>query len=370
MSRNDVATRSAPTATAPAEAAGPAPLLQVEELVVAYKARNRTRGGDQGQVIALDGVNLSIMPGHSLGVVGESGSGKSTLARAVVGLVRPQSGRIRYDGEDLLKASRSRLHQLRGQIQMVFQDPYGSVNPRSTVRGVIAEPLENYHRKWSRAQRDEHVMDLLARVRLPSYLAGRSVAGLSGGQLQRVGIARALALGPRLLVADEPVSALDLSIQARVLNLMVELKESEQISLLFITHNLAVAQFIADHVAVVYGGRVMEVGSADEVIESPQHPYTKELLAAIPGTRQKRTSAVDQASAPTVGQVGCPYRNRCPQAEEVCTTTTPPLEQSPSGRLVACHVVNREWTGVRIDITRAGTVTPAAVDDAASGSPA
>jgi oligopeptide/dipeptide ABC transporter ATP-binding protein len=303
-------------------------------------------------------VDLAIMPGESVGVVGESGSGKSTLARSVVGLVRPVSGQIRFAGEDLVRASKSRLHELRGQIQMVFQDPYGCVNPRWTVRAVVAEPLENYHRDWKRAKRDEHIMDLLGRVRLPSYLADRSVSGLSGGQLQRVGIARALALGPRLLVADEPVSALDLSIQARILNILVELKDSERISLLFITHNLAVAQFIADRVAVVYGGRVMEVGDADEVIEAPLHPYTKELLAAIPGTRLKRSSVTDQASAsPTVGEVGCPYRIRCPEADEICATTTPPLAPHSSGRLVACHMVTPDRVPVRLVAAPGGHAT-------------
>ena len=346
------AATSAAAAVSPGRGGGdsaPAPLLEVDQLVVAYRARQRARGGAEGRIIALDGVNLTIMPGESLGVVGESGSGKSTLARCVVGLVQPVSGEIRYDGEDLVKASRSRLHDLRGEIQMVFQDPYGSVNPRWTVRAVVAEPLGNYHGDWKRAKRDEHVVDLLNRVRLPSYLVDRSVSGLSGGQLQRVGIARALALGPRLLVADEPVSALDLSIQARILNLLAELKDSERISLLFITHNLAVAQFIADRVAVVYGGRVMEVGDADEVIEAPLHPYTKELLAAIPGTRLKRSSVTDQASAsPTVGEIGCPYRIRCPEADEICATTTPPLVPHSSGRLVACHMVTPERVPVRL----------------------
>jgi oligopeptide transport system ATP-binding protein len=312
----------------------------VDELVVTYRARHRARREGQHRVVAVDGMTLEIWPGESLGVVGESGSGKSTLARAVVGLVRPLSGHIRYDGAEVTGANRARLREVRRHIQMVFQDPYGSVNPRATVRAVVAEPLENYERHSGRAKRDAKVTEMLARVRLPADVADRRVVGLSGGQLQRVGIARALALGPRLLVADEPVSALDVSIQARILNLVADLKQSEGISLLFITHNLAVAEFIADRIAVVYAGRVMEVGDAVDVIASPRHPYTKELLAAIPGSRVKALGDVDRAGAtPPTGGVGCPYRVRCPEAAEICASVTPPLEAKATGRLVACHMV-------------------------------
>jgi oligopeptide/dipeptide ABC transporter ATP-binding protein len=316
------------------------PLLEVDGLVVSYQARQRKKGGHR-RVVALDGVSLDIRPGESVAVVGESGSGKSTLARTVVGLVRPVSGHIRFLGEDIVGASPQRMRDIRRQIQMVFQDPYGSVNPRATVGAVVAEPLENYHRDWNRARRRAFVDELLGRVRLPIEMVDRSVSGLSGGQLQRVGIARALALEPRLLVADEPVSALDVSIQARILTLLADLKESQHLSLLFITHNLAVAQFIADRIAVVYAGRVMEFGAANGVIDSPQHPYTKELLAAIPGTRTERSVNSDQPhTSVNTGEVGCPFRARCPQATEICATDTPPLEPKAStASLVACHHV-------------------------------
>ena len=315
-------------------------LLAVEQLVVTYRGRHRGRGGSDRRIVAVDGIDLDVCSGESLGVVGESGSGKSTLARAIVGLVRPASGHIRYHDTDLATATEAQLRSVRRDIQMVFQDPYGSVNPRFNVRDVIAEPLDNYHRDWSRSLRNDYITELLLRVRLPADLADRSVVGLSGGQLQRVGIARALALGPRLLVADEPVSALDVSIQARILNLLAELKTSEHISLLFITHNLAVARFIADRIAVVYAGRVMEVGRASDVIRSPEHPYSSELLAALPGVRT-RVAAGEEAAADSVvvGEVGCPYRIRCPHAVEICTAVTPRLEEKVSGRLVACHLV-------------------------------
>jgi oligopeptide/dipeptide ABC transporter ATP-binding protein len=320
----------------------PAPLLEVEDLVVTYRARRRAARDGSRAVIALDGVSLQVYAGETLGVVGESGSGKSTLARAVVGLVRPTSGDVRFAGRSLATATPRQLLDVRRQVQMVFQDPYGSVNPRFTVGEVIAEPLENYHRDWSSAQGQRRVAELLDRVRLPAELATRSVGGLSGGQLQRVGIARALALEPRLVVADEPVSALDVSIQASVLNLMADLKTTEQISYLFITHNLAVAQYIADRVAVVYGGRVMELGTSGEVIGEPLHPYTKELLRAVPGLRDMGVKGHERgaSAAPPVMGTGCPYRSRCPMATEVCSTTTPPLEVKRASRRVACHHVS------------------------------
>ena len=317
------------------------PLLDIDDLVVTYRARRRAAREGQPRVIAVDGLSLKVSPGESLGVVGESGSGKSTLARAVVGLVRPTAGEILFRGRSLTRANRRELRELRRHIQMVFQDPYGSVNPRFTVDDVVSEPLENYHPERNARQRRERVADLLARVHLPSELADRPVEGLSGGQLQRVGVARALALNPHLVVADEPMSALDVSIQASVLNLLGDLKRTEGISYLFITHNLAVAQHIADRVAVVYGGRVMEQGDGDDVIRSPLHPYTKELLAAVPGVRL-RQSVGDKTrprAQPVVGGVGCPYASRCPLATEVCTTVRPPLEAKRPGRLVACHHV-------------------------------
>jgi oligopeptide/dipeptide ABC transporter ATP-binding protein len=317
------------------------PLLQISDLVVVYEARHRSRQGGRRRVVALDGVSIDIQAGESVAIVGESGSGKSTLARAVVGLVPPTSGQIRYEGIDLTTVSSQKLRTLRREIQMVFQDPYGSVNPRWTVRAVVSEPLQNFHSDWSRSQRNEYVTEMLSRVRLPLDTIDRSVTAMSGGQLQRVGIARALALGPRILVADEPVSALDVSIQARILTLLADLKQSERISLLFITHNLAVAQFIADRIAVVYAGRVMEVGAADDVIESPEHPYTKELLAAIPGVREKRSSTEEQQGAVAAHQSGCPFQNRCPDVTDICRSVTPPLEPKRSGRMVACHLVDR-----------------------------
>ena len=235
--------------------------------------------------MALDGVSLRLEAGKCLAVVGESGSGKSTLARAIVGLTKPDSGQIRYRGEDLSCASAKRRRDLRRHVQMVFQDPYGSINRRLTVRSVVAEPLENYYPNWSSKDLDARVADLLSKVRLPTDVVTRKASALSGGQLQRVGIARALALDPQLIVADEPVSALDASVQASILNLLSELKVQDAISFLFITHDLAVAQHVADEIAVIHKGKIVESGEARSVLRNPQDPYTQSLINAIPRFR-------------------------------------------------------------------------------------
>ncbi len=236
--------------------------------------------------MALDGVSLRLEAGKCLAVVGESGSGKSTLARAIVGLTKPDSGQIRYRGEDLSCASGKRRRDLRRHVQMVFQDPYGSINRRLTVRSVVAEPLENYYPNWSSKELDARVADLLSKVRMPADVVTRKASALSGGQLQRVGIARALALNPQLIVADEPVSALDASVQASILNLMSELKVQDAISFLFITHDLAVALHLADEIAVIHKGKIVESGEALSVVRNPQDPYTQRLINAIPGFRE------------------------------------------------------------------------------------
>ncbi len=267
-------------------------ILEVDDLVVSYEGHHRSLQGGRRRVVALDGVSLRLEAGKCLAVVGESGSGKSTLARAVVGLTKPDSGQIRYRGEDLSGASAKRRRELRRHVQMVFQDPYGSINRRMTVRSVVAEPLENYYPNWSSKELDARVADLLGRVRMPTDVLTRKASALSGGQLQRVGIARALALDPQLIVADEPVSALDASVQASILNLMSELKVQDAISFLFITHNLAVAQHLADEIAVIHKGKIVESGEARSVVRNPQDPYTQSLINAIPGFRGRPTRPI------------------------------------------------------------------------------
>lgn len=330
------------TAEPESEAMQSETVLEVDDLVVTYEGHHGSLFGGKRQVVALDGVSLTLAQGKCLGVVGESGSGKSTLARAVVGLTKPVAGQVRYRGEDMTAASPKRLRELRRDIQMVFQDPYGSVNQRMTVRSIVAEALENYYPEWDSKTMDIRVTDLLDKVSLPVDVMTRKASALSGGQLQRVGIARALSLDPKLLVADEPVSALDASVQASILNLMSDLKNVDGISFLFITHNLAVAQHFADEIAVIYAGRIVEVGPASDVVQNPRHPYTKQLIAAIPMFRGEEEPLKGNAGAPTnyeIGKVGCPYVSLCSHALPECSTATPPLEVRGTSRRVACHAV-------------------------------
>lgn len=257
------------------------PLLQIQDLRVEFQPRSRPLLGHRRVTTALQGVHLTVGRGEVVALVGESGSGKSTLARTVVGLVSPTSGRIVFDGWDISRPDRTQLRELRREMQMVFQDPYGSVNPRMRVRDIVAEPLRNYH-NLSRAQLDARVGQLLETVHLFPEVAERRPTRLSGGQLQRVGIARALALEPRLLIADEPVSALDVSIQAQILSLLRELQQDRGISLLFVSHNLAVVRQVADRIAVLCEGSIVEAGAAQQVLTSPTHSYTRRLVDAVP----------------------------------------------------------------------------------------
>ncbi|MFL6130283.1 MAG: ATP-binding cassette domain-containing protein [Mycobacteriales bacterium] len=253
----------------------PEPLLEIRGLTLTYRSRGRPA------LTALDGVDLTLGPGETLSVVGESGSGKTTLGNAVLGLATPSAGTIRFAGEDITSPSERRRRELTREIQVVFQDPHGSLNPVRTIVQTLEEPLLA-HRRLGRAQRREQVGAALRRVGLDAESAGRYPAQFSGGQLQRIAIARALMLSPRLLICDEAVSALDLSVQAQILNLLAQLQREMGLGYLFISHDLAVVRHISDRVAVLYRGRVVETGTATEVCERPQHPYTRALLAAAP----------------------------------------------------------------------------------------
>ena len=266
------------------------PLLQVEDLRVVFETPtvlHRTAAK-----VALDGVSFGIARGETLGLVGESGSGKTTLGRAILRLIDAQSGSVRFDGMDVLGAGRGPLKQLRRRMQIVFQDPGGSLNPRMTIGRIVAEPLE-IHRIGEANHRRERAARLLERVGLPTTLLSRYPHELSGGQKQRVGIARALALDPQFIVLDEPVSALDVSVQAQILKLLEELKGNLGLTFLFIAHNRAVVRRLSDRVAVMKSGRIVELGPPAEIFERPQHPYTRSLLAAVPGLvpRRKNTDA-------------------------------------------------------------------------------
>lgn len=261
------------------------PLLSVRGLRKSYPIRRGFWGGGREDFVAVDGIDLHVDPGETLGLVGESGCGKTTTGRCILRLLEPTEGEIRFDGRDVLAMDRQELRKLRREMQIVFQDPYGSLNPRMTVGAAIEEPLI-VHRMGGREERRRRVDELLERVGLQAAHARRYPHEFSGGQRQRIGIARALAVGPRFIVADEPVSALDVSIQAQVLNLLSELQRDLGLSYLFIAHDLAVVEHLSHRIAVMQAGRIVETGPAEQIIRSPEHPYTRQLLEAVPRLRQ------------------------------------------------------------------------------------
>lgn len=309
-------------------------LLQVESLVQHFKT-------SRGTVQAVRGVDFSLAAGQTLALVGESGSGKSTTARAVARLVQPTSGRVLLDREDILQASSSRMKDLRRNVQVVFQDPYSSLDPMFTIGRSICEPLDIYG-VGSRADRSARVRQLLELVGLDKRCYSQHPSALSGGQRQRVAIARALALEPRLVICDEAVSALDVSVQAQVLNLLADLQQRLGVAYLFITHDLAVVSEIADTVGVMFLGRIVELGNRAEVLGRPLHPYTQALLSSAP--RLGRVTAPvplqGEAPSPLNPPSGCAFRLRCPRATEQCAQSDPQLSvpsEADQGQQVACH---------------------------------
>ena len=308
------------------------PLLEVRDLKVHFPVR---RGGllfgEHRLLRAVDGISLTIRPGETLGLVGESGCGKSTTARAIVNLVQPTSGEIWLDGKRTDHLSPSAMFQHRRQVQMIFQDPYASLNPRMTVGSIIREPMDIFglHRPRERQLETLRLMDL---VGLNPRLLNRYPHEFSGGQRQRIGIARALAVQPKLIVCDEPVSALDVSIQAQVINLLMDLRERLGLAYLFISHDLSVVRHISDRIGVMYLGRIVELAGADDLHTNPRHPYTQALLSAAPvpdpAQERKRRRIVLRGEVPSPDREypGCPFADRCPIAEQRCREIVPPLE--------------------------------------------
>jgi len=321
-----------------------AALVHVEQLVKHYPGPRTWLGlgKPRGVVRAVDGVSFSIPAGSTLGLVGESGSGKTTVARTLLRLTEPTSGSFRLGGEDVFALGSAPLRALRRRIQIVFQDPYSSLNPRMTVRQTLREPL-TIHRLGTGKERDGRVVALLEEVGLDTELADRYPHELSGGQRQRVGIARALSVEPTFLVCDEPVSALDVSVQAQVLNLLTDLQRQRGLTYLFIAHDLAVVKHIADDVAVMYLGRIVERAAAATIYDLPRHPYTRSLLSAVPvpdPTAQKQRIVLQgDVPSPAHPPPGCPFHPRCPHPKKSdrCRTEIPALREVTPGQLVACH---------------------------------
>jgi oligopeptide/dipeptide ABC transporter ATP-binding protein len=320
------------------------PLVSARGLRKTFLQRANAWSSRGRPVHALAGVDLTIRAGETLGLVGESGSGKSTLGRILVRLIDPDAGSLSFEGVDLLALRARELRRMRRNFQIVFQDPYGSLNPRMRVGTAIGEPLVIHRLVRSRAERRARVVELLEQVGLDAAAADRYPHAFSGGQRQRIGIARAIACSPKLVVADEPVSALDAPVQAQIVNLLMELQERLGLAYLLIAHDLRLVERIADRVAVMYLGRIVERGSAAQVYASPLHPYTRALLASTPGLRPgvpTPPALAGEPPSPADPPPGCPFHPRCPIAEEICTRVEPALETTPDGREVACHVAIR-----------------------------
>ena len=320
-------------------------LLRVEDLKIYYPVAG-SGFGKKEFVKAVDGVTFEVKKGEVFGIVGESGCGKSTLGRCVCKLENLTSGHVYLDGEDITEYNDRRMRSVRKKVQMVFQDPYMSLNPRMSVFDIIAEPLLAHHLYQDKADLEKKVLDLLHRVGLDDYHANRYPHEFSGGQRQRIGIARALAVEPSLIIADEPVSALDVSIQAQVLNLLNELKHDLDLTYIFVAHDLSVVEYISDRVGVMYLGNFVEVGEKEKIYSNPMHPYTQALLSAVPvpDPTAKRERILLEGSIPSAHKppTGCKFHTRCPKCMECCKTQAPERYEVDDGHYVYCHLYDKE----------------------------
>jgi oligopeptide transport system ATP-binding protein len=318
------------------------PLVEVKNLRKYFPIKKGIFSRTVNHVKAVDGLDFTIFKGETLGLVGESGCGKSTTGRTILQLLKPSEGEVLYEGKNLVGMSKNELRKLRRDLQIVFQDPYASLDPRLTVGEVISEPLE-IHNICSGKEKQKRVEKLLNDVGLNSFHANRYAHEFSGGQRQRIGIARALALNPKLIVADEPVSALDVSIQSQVITLLQDLQEQYNLTYLFIAHDLSVVKHISDRVGVMYLGRIVEIGDKDNIYDNPLHPYTKSLLSAVPVpnplVKRERIILKGDVPSPSNPPTGCTFHTRCSECMEICRTERPKFKQV-EGRYIACHLYN------------------------------
>jgi len=319
-------------------------LLKVDDLRTYFPIKKGLLRKTVGHVKAVDGITFSVRAGQTFGLVGESGCGKTTAARSIVRLVPATGGKIRFDGIDVLNAGGDRMLDIRRNISVIFQDPYGSLNPRMTVGGIVGEALKVHHNVKG-SELTDRVAALLEKVGLPAEYVNRYPHEFSGGQRQRIGVARALVLNPKLVICDEPVSALDVSIQSQILNLLKDLQDEFGLTYLFIAHDLAVVEFLCDVVAVMYLGKIVERAAGPELFKRPLHPYTLALMSAIPQVdptlRGKRQALQGEVPSPAAPPPGCPFHPRCPFATDICKQKMPPLEEQPTceDHVVACWKV-------------------------------
>ena len=316
-------------------------LLRVEDLKKYFPIRKGVLQRVVGNVRAVDGISFTVRPGETLGVVGESGCGKSTMARTILRLIEPTSGVVEFEGKNVVTLTKSAMREMRREMQIVFQDPYASLNPRYSIGKTLLDPMEIHH-LYTPAQRKQRVAQLLDKVGLDPDYTNRFAHEFSGGQRQRIGIARALTVNPKLLILDEPVAALDVSVQSQVLNLLSDLQDDLGLTYIFVAHDLSVVRYISDRVLVLYLGHMAELTDADELFANPLHPYTRALLSAVPvpdpDAKRERIILKGDLPSPANPPAGCPFHTRCPAAMDVCSKEVPVWQEVKPGHRVACHL--------------------------------
>ncbi|MCA9726097.1 MAG: dipeptide ABC transporter ATP-binding protein [Candidatus Eisenbacteria bacterium] len=334
--------QAAPRAPRRIVQSGDAPLLAVRNLQKFFPVKKGVLRRTVAHVRAVDDVSFEIRPGETLGLVGESGCGKTTVGRSILRLIEPTGGHVRFEGEDVVAARGEKLRQMRRRMQIIFQDPYASLNPRMSVSDIIGEGLRVHKLVSSRQELEDRVRELLLKVKLDPVYVNRYPHEFSGGQRQRIGVARALSLSPKFIVCDEAVSALDVSIQAQVINLLMDLRDEMGLSYLFVAHDLSVVRHISHRVAVMYLGKIVETATTEELFADPKHPYTKALLSAVPvadpDRRPQRTVLIGDVPSPIAPPPGCPFHTRCPSVMEICRHEKPPLKECGTGHQFTCHL--------------------------------